>query len=173
MEELLKLARNALTAHLNEDEIIVSSELKKEYREKGACFVTLTLNGQLRGCIGSLIAHRPLYLDVVENAVHSGFNDYRFLPLTKPELSKIKIEISILSKPLPLGIGKDVYGKIDNTRGIILKKGFKSATFLPQVWEQIPDKTEFLEELSQKAGMLKDAWKDSEISYYTVKSVKE
>ena len=78
-----------------------------------------------------------------------------------------------MTSPQKLGIGEDVYDKIDNKMGIVLKKGWNSATFLPQVWEEIPDKKEFLEHLSRKAGLSKDSWKECEISYYRVESVKE
>ena len=173
MKELLKLTRLVLESQFNGKEIKVSDEIKKKYGEKKACFVTLTKNGDLRGCIGSLEAHQALYLDVIDNAINSGFNDYRFEPLEKDELEDVKIEISVLSIPKKLGLGKNVFEKIDNKTGIILKNENGSATFLPQVWEQIPDKKIFLEELSRKAGLDKDAWEDSEIWFYRIESVEE
>jgi uncharacterized protein len=173
---LLKLARSAIEARLNNDnnkKLIVDERLKKKYSKKQACFVTLSLRNELRGCIGSLEAHQELWKDVALNAVNAAFNDYRFGAVTLDELKNIKIEISVLNESEKLGIGKDVYDNIDNKMGIILKKFLNSATFLPQVWEQIPDKKEFLEQLSLKAGLSKDDWKDSEISFYRVESVKE
>ena len=118
---------------------------------------------------------QELYRDVAENAVHAAFDDYRFSPLNKNELSRIKIEISVLSIPKKMEFRneKELLEKINKNMGIILKKGFNSATFLPQVWEELPDKEDFLEHLSQKAGLSKDAWKNSEIYYYIVKSIKE
>ncbi|MEK6860079.1 MAG: AmmeMemoRadiSam system protein A [Nanoarchaeota archaeon] len=171
--ELLKIARKALESELNGKKLIVDEGVKKKYATKQACFVTLSIDDELRGCIGSLSAHQELWKDVIDNAVNAGFNDTRFNPISREELKRIKIEISVLSSSEKLGIGKDVYDKIDNKMGIILKKGWNSATFLPQVWEQIPDKKEFLEHLSRKAGLLKDYWKDCEISFYRVESVKE
>ena len=172
-KDLLKLARESLVCQLGGKEVEINPKIKKKYSGKGACFVTLTIDGELRGCIGSLEAHQELWKDVVSNSINAGFNDPRFNPITSDELKKIKIEISVLSKPQKLGIGKDVYDKIDNKMGIVLKKGWNSATFLPQVWEQIPDKTEFLEHLSRKAGLSKDSWKDCDISYYRVESIGE
>jgi len=172
-KELLKLARSAIESQFNGKKNRVSDEIKKKYGEKKACFVTLTENGDLRGCIGSLEAHQELWKDVIDNAINAGFNDYRFEPLEEEELENIKVEISILSKPVKLGIGKNVFDKIDNKMGIILKHNKGSATFLPQVWEQISNKQVFLEELSMKAGLFKDDWKDSEIWFYRVEKIEE
>jgi AmmeMemoRadiSam system protein A len=173
MKELLKLARETLECQFKDKEVKVSESIRKKFGKKGACFVTLTLGGELRGCIGSLEGHQELWKDVHDNSINAGFNDPRFNPLTINELKDVKIEISVLSSPQKLGVGKDVYEKLDNKMGIVLKKGWNSATFLPQVWEQIPTKQEFLEHLSRKAGLSKDSWKDCEISYYRVKSVEE
>lgn len=173
MKELLKLAREAIECHLENKKIEVSKEIKKKYSEEKACFITLVENGELRGCIGSLEPRQELWKDVIENAVHAGFDDFRFFPLSKDELEKIKIEISILSVPKRLGVGEEVFDKINKKMGIVLKEERRSATFLPQVWEQISDKTEFLEQLSLKAGLDKDAWKDAEILVYGVEKVEE
>ncbi len=172
-KELLKLARESIECELNNKKIKVNKDFKREFYRKQACFVTLTENGELRGCIGSLQAHQELWKDVMENAHNAAFSDPRFAPLSEDELCKIHIEISILSVPQKLGIGKEVYEKIDNKMGLILRKGWNSATFLPQVWEQILTKKEFLEQLSRKAGLGKDDWKDAEIWFYRVESVKE
>ncbi|MBD3253302.1 AmmeMemoRadiSam system protein A [Candidatus Pacearchaeota archaeon] len=175
MKELLVLAREAINCYLNGKEIKVDDDLKNKYSEKRACFVTLTERGDLRGCIGSLQAHQPLWQDVIDNAVNAGFNDPRFPELEKEELEYIKIEISVLSKPEKLDYkdSEDLLEKIDNKMGIILKKQSLSSTFLPQVWEQIPDKELFLEELALKAGLFRDDWKTSEILFYRVDKVKE
>lgn len=89
------------------------------------------------------------------------------------ELSKVHIEISVLSRSSILGIGEKVFDKIDDKMGIILKKGFNSATFLPQVWEQLSSKKEFLEQLSLKAGLSRNDWRDAELWFYRVESVEE
>jgi len=172
-EELLKLARQAIESKFSKRELKIDDKIKNKFSEKQACFVTLTENNQLRGCIGSLEPRQELWRDVAENAVHAAFHDHRFYPLREIELNKIKIEISVLSLPEELGIGEEVFDGIDKKMGIILEKGGRSATFLPQVWEQIPVKTEFLEELSLKAGLHKDAWKTAGLSFYRVESVKE
>lgn len=175
MKELLKLARNAIESYLNKKGLKIPEDIKKKYSKKQACFVTLTENNELRGCIGSLYPKQELYKDVVENSVHAAFDDYRFSPLNKNEFPKIKIEISVLSIPKKIEFKneKELLEKIDKKMGIILKKEFNTATFLPQVWEEISDKISFLEHLSLKAGLNKDAWKNAEIYYYTVKSVEE
>ncbi len=175
MKELLKLARKAIECELNNEPLVISEEIKKEYSKKGASFVTLVEHKALRGCIGSLYPHRELYKDVIENAKHAAFDDYRFPRLKKNELSGIKIEVSVLSTPkkIPFTSDKELVAKIDKDMGIILKRGLNSATFLPQVWKEIPEKIDFLEQLSLKAGMDKDDWKTSEVYFYNVEKVKE
>ncbi len=175
MKELLKLAREAIEKKLDGKEVRIKEDIKKKYSEKKASFVTLTEKGELRGCIGSLYPRHELYKDVIENAIHAAFDDYRFSQLKKSELSDIKIEISVLSIPEEINFKneKELLQKIDKKMGIILKNGFNSSTFLPQVWEEISDKTEFLEHLSRKAGLDRDAWKKSKIYFYRVESIKE
>lgn len=172
-KELLKIARNAIESKFYDGEVYVNEEIKEKFSKKQSCFVTLTEDNMLRGCIGSLYANQELWKDVVDNAIHSAFHDYRFSGLQENELDKIKIEISVLSIPKKLGIGEKVFNKIDNKMGIILEKAGRSSTFLPQVWEQISDKKEFLEQLSLKAGLNKDAWKTAKISFYRVDKVEE
>lgn len=175
MKGLLILARNALIRYLQGEVFNPSEKIKENYSEKKACFVTITKNGELRGCVGSLYPYRELWKDVIENSINAGFRDGRFLPLSKGELPKIKIEISILSIPKKLEFksSKELLKKIDSNYGIILQKGMSSATFLPQVWEQISSKQVFLEQLSFKAGLDKNAWKTSDIWIYGVEKIKE
>jgi len=172
-QELLKLAREAIESKFYDKEVDVGEEIKRKYSKKQACFVTLKEDNMLRGCIGSLYPNQELWKDVIQNSIHAAFNDYRFHPVNENELEKIKIEISILSVPKKLGKGGEVFDKIDNKMGIILNKENCSSTFLPQVWEQIPDKKEFLEQLSMKAGLDKESWRDAEIWFYEVERVKE
>jgi AmmeMemoRadiSam system protein A len=175
MKELLKLARNAIESSLNNKKIAVPESIKRKYSEEKASFVTLTENGELRGCIGSLYPRQALYKDIIENAIHAAFDDPRFSVLKRSELSDIKIEISVLSIPVKITFEneKELLKKIDKNMGIMLKKGFNFSTFLPQVWEEISDKINFLEHLSLKAGLEKDAWKNSEIYFYRVEKVEE
>ncbi len=175
-KELLKLARYTISAKLDGNQVRVSDDIKDKYFKKQACFITLAKDKELRGCMGSLEPRQELWRDVVENSMHAAFNDPRFLPVSSDEMSKIKIEISILSVPEKLVYKdlKDLLRKIDNKMGIVLKKGGNSVTYLPQVWEHIPDKKEFLENLSMKAGLDKDDWKQGcEIKFYRVESVEE
>jgi len=172
-QELLFLARASLEAHFKGKNPEIPLNIKEKYSDKGACFVTLTKDGDLRGCIGSLEARQPLYEDVIQNTINAGFHDYRFPALEEDELEEIKIEISIISKPKKLGKGKNVFDKIKKNMGIILNFEGTSATFLPQVWEQIPNKIVFLEELAQKAGLHPDDWKDADLKYYKVEKIKE
>lgn len=172
-KELLFLSRAVLESQFNEKLLEVPNLVKEKYSYKGACFITLTKEGSLRGCIGSLEPVRLLYEDVIENTINAGFRDPRFLELDEEELDLIKIEISILTPRKKLGIGKKIFNKINKNMGIVLNYKGRSATFLPQVWEQIPDKEVFLEQLSLKAGLFKEDWKESEIEFYEVEKIKE
>jgi len=136
--------------------------------EDGAAFVTLYIvrgkSKHLRGCIGTLEARRPLVMDVINNAINAAFDDPRFHHVEQEELGKIKIEISVLTKPQRLEVkdADDLLRKlIPNKHGLIIQKGFARATYLPIVWKEIPDKKEFLEELCRKAGLGPDEWKNT------------
>jgi AmmeMemoRadiSam system protein B/AmmeMemoRadiSam system protein A len=122
----------------------------------GATFVTLMLEGKLRGCMGSLAAERPLGEDVAANAIAAAFQDPRFQPLTHEEWPRCDVEVSLLSaaKPLRFADEADLLEQIRaGEDGIILEAGGRRATYLPQVWEGLPDKRRFLEELKKKAGI--------------------
>lgn len=127
----------------------------------GACFVTLHKQGQLRGCIGSIEARRLLLDDVLHNAFASAFRDHRFPPVQQGELADLHIEISILT-PKQMIEANSEEELLDQLRpqvdGLIIQSGFRSATFLPQVWEQLPDPKQFLAHLKQKADMPVDIW---------------
>jgi len=127
--------------------------------EPAATFVTLTLHGQLRGCIGSLEAHRSLYDDVTHNARAAAFGDPRFPPLAADEFPAVRIEVSVLTAPQPLQFSSeaDALRRLrPGIDGVILQYGRRRATFLPQVWEQLPEPREFLAHLKQKAGLPAD-----------------
>jgi len=175
MKELLKLARLTLEKTFKGEEFLVPESILRKYSMHKACFVTLTKNGQLRGCIGTLSPQKPLYKDVIDNVQNAAFHDPRFPPLKREELSAIKIEISILSRPekIEYDSENELLSQINNQMGIILRKGVASATFLPQVWDEISNKRSFLENLSIKAGLKTDAWKTSQIWYYKVESARE
>jgi len=170
---LLKLARETVSAKLEGKEI--KAGLSGDYflNLPGAVFVTLTKNGVLRGCVGSIQPRSTIHDAVIYSALAAAFEDGRFTPLKKEELGEVKMEISLLS-PLKKvkGAGEILPGK----HGVVIMKDSRSGLFLPQVWEQIPDKTDFLEEIcSQKAGLKRDCWKDkdAEIYVFTVDAFEE
>lgn len=142
-----------------------------------ATFVTLKLKGELRGCIGSLIAHRTLFEDIIHNAVSAGFSDPRFKPLDESELNGLNIEVSVLSKPTKLSYEsfEDLCEKLDvNVDGLILEYEQHRGTFLPQVWEQLKTPKSFLEHLSMKAGLDLSIYKKHPNIYrYKVEAIEE
>ncbi|MCC7079369.1 MAG: AmmeMemoRadiSam system protein A [Burkholderiales bacterium] len=137
-----------------------------------ATFVTLTCDDALRGCIGSLEARRALALDVRENAVAAAFRDPRFKPLTAPEWARTSVEISLLSalQALPLDDEAQVLARLrPGVDGLVLEFGHHRGTFLPQVWEQLPEPASFLLNLKRKAGLPPDFWEPGmRLSRYTV-----
>jgi AmmeMemoRadiSam system protein A len=150
-------------------------KLPKKLLEKKACFVTLKLNGALRGCIGHLSAVQALYEDIIENAYSAAFSDPRFNPLDKEEFERIQIEVSVLTDPVELKFKdtKDLLKKIVPKRdGLIIHKNNRSATFLPSVWEEIHTKEKFLSELCLKAGLSPAAWKETGLKVFTYKAIK-
>jgi len=148
-------------------------------RKKGAAFVTLNQrnSGQLRGCIGSLQAYRPLYEDIIANAQAAALRDPRFPPLRPEALEEVTIEVSILSEPKPLAYQdvEDLRRKIVPMRdGIVLRYGGYQATYLPQVWEQLPDFDAFFSSLCMKAGLPCDClFQHPDIEVYHVESYQE
>jgi len=162
---LLTTARQAIENHLNGETIppIRLEDYPSGIKEKGACFVTLTINGILRGCIGSIEASQPLIKDVQDRAIGAAFEDPRFPGLKLNEYPDLKIEVSCLTKPeiLQYSTTDDLVNKLrPGIDGVILKHNFRRATFLPQVWEQLPDPELFLGRLCIKMGLDLSAWKD-------------
>lgn len=160
----LQICKDSIDYALNNNkkiDIKKFDNIPSVFDEFGACFVTLEKEGRLRGCIGSIIAHRPLIQDLVENAYSASFKDSRFHPLQLSELDKLTISISLLSYPEKMEF-EDEPELLDEMRpfvdGIIIRDGQKQAVYLPSVWEQLPDKTEFLRSLRLKAGMPSDYW---------------
>lgn len=143
----------------------------------GAVFVTLTQNGQLRGCIGSLEAHRPLGRDLEANAQAAAFRDPRFPPLTEEELDRTRVEVSILTPPEPMTFSDEADALAQlrpGIDGVIFRSGWHRSTFLPQVWEQLPDPHQFMAKLKMKAGLAADYWSDEvKLFRYTVEKYKE
>jgi MEMO1 family protein len=153
---LLAIARSAVEAKLFGSAQTVEADW---LRQAGATFVTLTRDGALRGCIGSLEARRPLGVDVAENAVAAALRDPRFAPMTPEEWPSVRVEVSLLSAPKPMRFADeaDLLSQIRvGEDGLILECDGRRATFLPQVWETLPEKTLFLRELVRKAGLASD-----------------
>jgi hypothetical protein len=173
-EALLVLARRALEAEVREHrEIGVPAELSARYPRlstKRGAFVTLREDGALRGCIGTLEAHQPLAEDVVRNAIHAAVHDPRFSPVKVEELPKIHLDISVLDAPRPLaGVTGDALVKYlgEKKPGLIIEyKGHRS-TFLPSVWEELPDATGFLGHLCRKQSSPERCWAEPEARFET------
>lgn len=135
-----------------------------ELQEERATFVTLTVGGALRGCIGMLKACRPLAEDVAGNACAAAFEDPRFSPLSIEELEKLEIHISVLSPPGEISFSSE-RNLLEQIRpgvdGLILQEGGQRGTFLPSVWEELPDPDLFLMHLKMKAGLPAGYWSDT------------
>jgi hypothetical protein len=132
--------------------------------EQRATFVTLKINHDLRGCIGTLSAHQPLIIDVAHNAYQAAFRDPRFEPLQSDEFEQLHISISILSPPAIMHVTseQDLINQLrPGTDGLIIEDGHHRATFLPSVWQQLPDPVVFLQHLKNKAGLATDYWSDT------------
>lgn len=155
---LLQIAKTVILNKLKGGYELDKDVLLKKYpflKDDGASFVTLKYKGELRGCIGSIVAHKKLLDDIMDNAESAAFRDPRFTQLSVEELDALTLEVSVLTKPQLLEYNNydDLQNKIDaDVDGLILKYGAYQGTFLPQVWEQLPTKEEFLTHLSYKAG---------------------
>lgn len=181
---LLKLARSILKEKLGrrlspaEADRLQSALKASLFQVRCGTFVTLTLAGDLRGCIGNLFPTDSLAESIRRNAAHAAFHDPRFKPLREEELDRISIEVSILTdpRPVPYSDARDLLQKLRPHRdGVIIRQGYASATFLPQVWAQLPNAEDFLSHLCLKAGLSRDAWKHSmlEVSTYQVQRFEE
>ena len=153
---LYHLARQAISAHLVQAPKPTPSSASPSLTCLGASFITLTQQGNLRGCIGTLTPHRPLWDDVITNAQKAAFHDPRFLPLTSEEWPQTFVEVSVLhpAQPIHWSDENDLLSQLAPHRdGLTLTAGRHHATFLPSVWEQLPDPTDFLRHLKKKAGL--------------------
>jgi MEMO1 family protein len=179
-QALLELARRSLTSAAAAGPVpaLPAKDLTPKLKETKACFVTLTLNGALRGCIGHILPQEPLARAVSDNAASAAVRDPRFRPVAPEEVAKLRIEISVLTEPAALAFSspEDLLKKLRPYEdGVVLQMGSRSATFLPQVWAQIPDKTEFLNHLAEKAGCPASAWRGqgTSVAIYHVESFEE
>ena len=181
---LVRLARQSIAAELGqppskEDQQTMERCLQQDiFQIQCGTFVTLKMSQRLRGCIGHLMGLAPLAESIRENALNAAFRDPRFSPLTIAEFSRVCIDISILSHPTPISY-TDANNLVEKLRpqidGVILRKGAASATFLPQVWENLPKPEDFLSQLCLKAGLSEKEWQKLtlEISVYQVQYFEE
>ena len=178
-EILLQLARAAIchALYVPFSATIAVDEDAAWLSQPGATFVTLTYKGELRGCVGSLLACEPLIEDVSSNAISAAMRDTRFPPLIEDELDYISVEVSLLSELQPLSFANEqdaltkLYPGID---GIVFEYGAYRSTFLPQVWESLPQPQLFLGKLKSKAGLHEEFWADGvKLSRYTVSKWRE
>jgi AmmeMemoRadiSam system protein A len=179
-QTMLRLARQALEAGVRSRPLppLEPADLTPALTAPGAAFVTLTVGGQLRGCIGALEPYQPLADDVREHAAAAGLEDYRFPQVQEGELPGIAIEVSVLTHPVPLEYAgpDDLLARLrPGVDGVILRDGYRRATFLPQVWEKVTDKEDFLGQLCWKMGAAPDAWrkKHLEVLVYQVEEFHE
>ncbi len=176
-ELLLELARESIRDGLagGRGLKVDASDYAPSLARHGASFVTLKLDGDLRGCIGHLEARQPLVQDVVENAWLAAFRDRRFAPLSNDEFSRLDLSISILSLPeaLVFDSEEELLQKIrPGIDGLILSEGARMGTFLPSVWRSLPEPREFLRHLKQKAGLPADYWSETiNVERYTTQSI--
>ena len=177
---LLELARGALEDGVRGKKLspLDLNSLPPRLREQGASFVTLTITGNLRGCIGALEPYQPLAEDVREHAIAAALQDFRFPNVGPEELPHIEIEVSRLTAPVPLEYtsAEELLMKLrPGIDGVVLRDGPLRATFLPQVWEKLPDPAEFLAHLCYKMGAAPDSWRQKhlEVLVYQVEEFHE
>lgn len=178
-KELLGLARSVIAARLmNRSAPARPESISSELTNRRGCFVTLHRKKELRGCIGTIEPHIPLIDAVEENAINAAFRDPRFPQLEAEELAEIDIEISVLTVPAILDFdnGQELKDQlIPGIHGVILSREGRRATFLPQVWQQLPEKEAFLDHLCLKAGLPANAWMNREttVEVYTAEYFSE
>ncbi|MEY4099565.1 MAG: hypothetical protein RL300_736, partial [Pseudomonadota bacterium] len=176
---LLQVARAAISNTLGQSMALpdLGGQTADVLHAHGASFVTLKQQGELRGCIGSLQAHRPLLADIQANAIAAALHDPRFAPLTLLELDVTTVEVSVISamQPLPFESESHALAQLrPGVDGVVFEFGRYRSTFLPQVWEQLPDAAEFMAHLKQKAGLDPNFWAaEVRLQRYTVSKFKE
>lgn len=181
---LVRLARQTIAEKLGqpfspqETRALEEALLDDVFQAACGTFVTLTIGGNLRGCIGALTGCEPLEKGVRQNALNAAFRDPRFRPLRLEEFHNVRIEVSVLTDPKPLDYtdGNDLAARLrPNIDGVIIRKGIASATFLPQVWEQLPRPKDFLGNLCLKAGLSSSEWQKGkmDVSTYQVQYFEE
>lgn len=175
---LLNLARQTLQAAVNQRSLPGLESAPPKLLQPGAAFVTLSLRGALRGCVGSLEAYRPLAEDVREHTLDAALYDYRFAALSPAEEPQARIEISVLTPPQPLTYAspRELLQQLrPGVDGVTLRDGARRATFLPQVWQQLPQPRLFLQHLCEKMGVAGSTWesKPLQVFVYQVEAFEE
>lgn len=176
-EILLETAADSIDygIHRGEPFPVIPAQFPEPLREIRSCFVTLRKKGELRGCIGSLEARLPLIQDVAEHAFQAAFHDPRFSAITAEELHDLQVSISVLGRPEPMTVAdeQDLLNQLKpGTDGLVLEDGHHRATFLPAVWESLPNPIDFLAALKQKAGLSADHWSSTTQTYrYTTEHI--
>lgn len=179
---LLRLVHDAIAYGVNNGHEMPHEEVLKylqgdqaELLVPGASFVTLNLNGELRGCIGTLVPYQPLLFDVAHNAYNAAFSDSRFTPVTEQELQDLEIHISILNpaEEMSFSSEEDLITQLrPHVDGLIISEGGARATFLPSVWEMLPEPHDFLRHLKLKAGLPGHYWSEKmKVKRYTTTSL--
>lgn len=177
--ELLAVARQSIEYGLVQGQplSVNVSNYAEELGKDGACFVTLKKHQELRGCRGSLEAHQPLICEVSEIAFASAFGDTRFNPICADEMPHLHIAISLLTPKVPIQFSSEqelLDAMNPGEDGIVIEAGICRSTFLPSVWEQVPNRRQFLNHLKEKAGLPADYWSDSIKAFrYQTLSVEE
>ena len=169
-KKMLKLARSAIIFHDDEEKlkrIIISTKIKGE----SGIFVSVYVNDELRGCIGNLNSIE-LKEGLAKYAIMAAYEDHRFEPIDKKEFSLMKIHINLLSEPKEINPSNafELLKILESKPGVIIEKNFRSATFLPGVWEQLPNKEDFMNHLCIKAGLSKEEWKNQGMSFHIYSS---
>lgn len=175
---LLRLARakveDAVNGGSRAEKVLEGVSSSEHLTAERGCFVTLHKHGDLRGCIGDIIPERSLIRCVLGNAVNAALKDRRFNPVASDELDAIDVEVSVLTPPevLEYGSPEDLLAKLEpNVHGVVLSTRIGRSTYLPQVWEQLPDKEDFLSRLCTKHGSLPDCWRDRSTRVETYRAV--
>lgn len=166
---LLDLARQALEFSVRGEPLpdLALEDYPPKLQQDGATFVTLTIDGRLRGCIGTLEPTRPLAEDVRRHAIAAAFDDYRFPSVTPAELEQISIEISCLTTPKALKFDHPdelLSALRPDVDGVVLRAGSRRATFLPQVWKKLPNPKDFMGQLCLKMGAPSDYWRSGDLN---------
>jgi AmmeMemoRadiSam system protein A len=174
---LLNIARDAIQKKARDEKLPVLEvdSFAPPLRKTRASFVTLKKRGALRGCVGTLKAEQPLVEDVQVRALAAAFHDFRFPPLDAEELEEITIEVSVLTKPRTLDYEspEDLVHELEpGLDGVVLSDGHHKATFLPQVWEKLPDVETFLSRLCYKMGVKPDLWREKKLDVKTYRVIK-